>query len=112
MERHQDAHNGEFLHTHLIVRKSHFVACKQQGADQYAHPQSDQRFCLSLSGKYVSLTCNPQNYNCPAGLCSLAGWIEHYMVTNPDYETHSIFEPVHEILVFMVCMHLGKSTTI
>ena len=79
--------------------------------------QSDQSFCLSLSGKYVSFTCNMQNYNCPASLCGLAGWIEPYLVTNPEdrfsgYKAHSIFEPVHEILVFMAYMHSRKSATI
>ena len=71
--------------TDCYTRKPDCVVCKKQRRrPACALAQSDQRFCYSLSMSSDSSTCYMQNFNTLTSLCSLAGWIKPYMVTNPQ----------------------------
>ena len=54
-----------------------------KGADQPAHPQSDQHLCCLLFGQYDMYTCYIQRLRIQDSFCSWADWFETYQVENP-----------------------------
>ena len=55
-----------------------------KGADQPAHPQSDQHLCCSLPRYYNTATFYIQNFKPLASRCNLAGQLRSYLVGNPE----------------------------
>ena len=69
-------------HLGLLLENLVLLYASNKGTDQLVYSKFDQHVIYWLSGKYVRETCYMQSFNILAYLCSLAGWIEVYLVAN------------------------------
>ena len=67
-----------------VIRKPVYAICKKRCRSACASMQSDKRlYCLLLRWYNTYSSCI-QNFKTLASFCSWAGWLESYLVANPE----------------------------